>query len=77
MEWMHKLEPVWLALLVVGGLNWACIALFDTNVMSDVLGTGTILDVAYVLVGVAALMSLAPMLERARLGSHHHPHGAH
>lgn len=77
MEWMKRFEPLWLGLVVIAGLNWACVALFDTNVLAEVLGTGTALDVAYVVLGFAALM-LVPMLA-ARLHVDHRLHrpGAH
>lgn len=77
MEWIKRLEPFWLALVVIGGLNWACIALFETNVMSEVLGTGGVLDVAYVLVGLGALMLVPVLMDRMHLGGLHRPHHGH
>ncbi|HYF24599.1 MAG TPA: DUF378 domain-containing protein [Baekduia sp.] len=79
MEFLKRLDPLWLALLLVGGLNWACIALFDTNVVSEIFGSGTVLDVVYVLVGVAALAYALPRLagELGHVGHHRaRPHGA-
>ena len=61
MDLLRRLDPLWIALLIVGGLNWAILALFDTNVVAEIFGTGTAADVVYVLVGVAALM-LVPRL---------------
>jgi len=61
MDLLKRLDPLWIALLIVGGLNWAIVALFDTNVVAEVFGTGTAADVVYVLVGIAALM-FAPRL---------------
>ena len=61
MDLLKRLDPLWIALLIVGGLNWAILALFDTNVVTEIFGTGTAADVVYVLVGFAALM-LAPRL---------------
>ena len=52
---MKRLEPVWLALVLLGALNWALVALFDFNVVEEILGTGTAADVVYVIVGFAAL----------------------
>ena len=40
---IKRFEPIWLALVIIGGLNWAIVALFDTNVVSKVFGTGTVL----------------------------------
>ena len=41
MEFVRRLEPVALFLLIVAALNWAIIALFDTNMVTEVFGTGT------------------------------------
>ncbi|HEX6390086.1 MAG TPA: DUF378 domain-containing protein [Solirubrobacteraceae bacterium] len=76
MEALKRLEPFWLLLVVLGGFNWACIALFDTNVMSEIFGTGTLLDVVYVVVGFAALMLVPMLLSHLRLGEGHRPHPA-
>ena len=61
MDLLKRLDPLWIVLLIVGGLNWAILALFDTNVVAEIFGTGTAADVVYVLVGLAALM-MAPRL---------------
>lgn len=77
MEMIKRLEPLWLALVMVGALNWAILALFDTNVVEEILGSGTAADVVYVLVGVAALMFVPRMMEALHLGGHRaRPHGA-
>ncbi len=75
MEAMKRLEPFWLFLVVLGGLNWACIALFDTNVMSEIFGTGTLLDVVYIVVGFAALMLVPTLMAHAKADLHR-PHTA-
>jgi uncharacterized membrane protein YuzA (DUF378 family) len=77
MDLLKRLDPVWIALLIVGGLNWAILALFDTNVVTEIFGTGTPADVVYVLVGVAALMFVPRLLEGMHLGGRRtHPRGA-
>ena len=78
MEHLKRLDALWMFLLLVGGLNWACIPIFDTNVLAEILGTGTVLDVVYVLVGVAALAYLLPRMagELGHAGHHRaHPRG--
>ena len=78
MEHLKRLDALWMFLLLVGGLNWACIPIFDTNVLAEIVGTGTALDVIYVLVGVAAVMYLVPRFadEMGHLGEHRaHPRG--
>ncbi len=75
MELLKRLDPLWITLLVIGGLNWAVLALFDTNVVAEIFGTGTFTD-DYVLVGVAALMMLPRLLESVHLPGRTHAHGA-
>lgn len=74
MDMIRRLEPLFVLLLIVGGLNWAMIALFDTNVVTEIFGTGTVTDIVYVLVGVAALMEIPRLLDGLGL---HLGHGAH
>jgi uncharacterized membrane protein YuzA (DUF378 family) len=75
MDFLKRLDPLWIALLIVGGLNWAVLALFDTNVVAEIFGSGTAADVLYVIVGVAALMCVPRMLEDLHLtGRHTHAH---
>ena len=78
MDFLKRLDPLWIALLIIGGLNWAAVALFDTNVVSEIFGTGTVTDVIYVLVGLAALMLVPRMLESMHMrlpGTHSRAHG--
>ena len=63
MQFLKRLEPLWLLLVIVGCLNWAIIAIFDTNVLSKIFGDGTATDVVYVLVGFAALMFVPRLLD--------------
>jgi len=79
MEFLKRLDPLWIALLIIGGLNWAVLALFDTNVVAEIFGTGSFADAVYVLVGIAALMFVPRMLESMHMhlpGTHSRPHGA-
>ena len=76
MEFMKRFEPVWLALVLLGALNWALVALFDFNVVEEIVGTGTAADVVYVIVGLAAVALVPRMLEGMHLGDRAHPRGA-
>lgn len=50
-------------LLVVGGLNWGLVEVFDFNVVEEIFGTGTTLTgIVYILVGVAGLLGLYHMV---------------
>jgi uncharacterized membrane protein YuzA (DUF378 family) len=74
MDLLKRLDPLWIALLIIGGLNWAILALFDTNVVAEIFGTGTAADVIYVLVGFAALMFAPRLLADMHVtGRHTHP----
>lgn len=52
-------NPVdWIALIlvIVGGLNWGLVGLFDFNLVEAIFGTGTALTrIVYILVAIAAL----------------------
>jgi uncharacterized membrane protein YuzA (DUF378 family) len=73
MEMLRKFEPVALLLMIIGALNWAIVALFDTNVISEIFGTGTLTDVVYVLVGVSALVLVPRLLDEMHIGRRPHP----
>jgi uncharacterized membrane protein YuzA (DUF378 family) len=78
MEFIRRLEPLFLLLMVLGGLVWLIIGLFEVNVVTEVLGGGTAADVVYVLVGLAALLYLPRLFEAlGHMGDHGvHPHRA-
>jgi len=76
MEMVRKLEPVALFLIIVGALNWAVVSLFDTNVITEVFGTGTVTDVIYVLFGVSALLWVPRLMDELHLGHRPHPRSA-
>ena len=70
MEMIKRTEPIWLALVVVGALNWGLVGLFEFNLVEEIFGTGTVTDVIYVIVGAAALLMLPRLLEDLRVSSH-------
>ena len=77
MEFMKRLEPLWLTLVVIGALKWLMVGLFDTNVVTEIFGTGTASDVVYDIVGIAGLAMLPRLFEDVRLaGGRTHPTGA-
>jgi uncharacterized membrane protein YuzA (DUF378 family) len=76
MELVKKLNPLWLVLVMLVALNGAIVVLFDTNVITEVLGSGTASDVFYVAAGIGAL-TFVPKLIEAMPGKHGAtPHGA-
>ena len=54
---MHKLHYLTFTLLVVGGLNWLLLGLFDWELGKNLLGgmDSTASTVVYVLVGLSAI----------------------
>jgi hypothetical protein len=75
MEMVKKLEPLALLLLIIAALNWAIVALFDTNVVTEIFGTGTATDVVYVLFGVSALVFVPRLMDEMHIGHGPHPRG--
>ena len=78
MEYLRRLEPLWLLLVVLGAFAWAAVTIFSENVITDVFGTGTAKDVVYCVLGFAGLMLVPRLLEALRIdmGDHRvHPHG--
>lgn len=60
---MKSLDTVALVLVIVGGLNWLLVGLFEYNLVDSLFGVGSVLSkVVYVLVGLAALWMLYKLL---------------
>lgn len=54
-----------IVLLIIGGLNWGLIGLFDFNLVSAIFGEGTVLSrIIYILVGLAAIYAAAAYFTR-------------
>lgn len=70
MEMIRRLEPIALLVVVIGALNWGMVGLFDTNVVSDVFGGGTLTDIVYVVVGVCGLLYIPRLLDSLHIGGH-------
>lgn len=78
MEFMKRLEPVFLLLVIIGALNWLVVGLFDTNLVAEIFGAGVVADVVYVLVGLAGIMLLPRLMDSfSHMGEHSaRPYGA-
>jgi uncharacterized protein len=79
---MTNINPItWLAviLLAVGGINWGLVGLFEFDLVATIFGeefgtTNTITRIVYILVGAAAIVSLAGLvLAQAKPASVRHP----
>jgi uncharacterized membrane protein YuzA (DUF378 family) len=77
MEMLKRFEPIALLLMFIGALNWGILGITDgeTNVLSEIFGTGTLTDIVYVVIGVAALIWVPRLLEMFHLGRGPHPRG--
>ncbi len=77
MEMLKRFEPLALLLMFLGALNWGIVGITDgdTNVLSDIFGTGTLTNVIYIVIGVAALVWVPRLMEMFHLGHGPHPRG--
>jgi uncharacterized membrane protein YuzA (DUF378 family) len=77
MEMLRRFEPLALFLMIVGALNWGIVGVTggDTNVLHDIFGSGTFLDVVYAVIGVAGLLYIPRLLEALHIGAGPHPRG--
>ncbi|MEY2703913.1 MAG: hypothetical protein RLY43_2552 [Bacteroidota bacterium] len=56
---MKYLKKVSYVLLVIGGLNWGIIGLFQTDIVSKLLGDMSMASrLVYVLVGISAVVTI-------------------
>lgn len=56
---MSALDYVAMFLLIIGGLNWALVGLFEVDMVATIFGPGSPASrLIYVLVGLAALYSI-------------------
>ena len=54
----------WIAwvLLVIGGLNWGLVGIFDWNLVDAIFGSGSVLSaIVYILVGISAIWAIIRM----------------
>lgn len=60
------LEVIALVLLIVGGLNWGLVGLFQFNLVTAILGEASLLsNVVYILVGLSAIYAAATKFSKA------------
>ena len=65
---MRVLRPLFLLLVIVGGLNWLLVGLFKFDLVAAITGnafgeTSAISSVIYVLVGISALGLVPTLIE--------------
>lgn len=60
---MKNIELMATILLLIGGLNWGLIAAFNYNLVTSLLGDGTMTRVVYGLVGLGAMYQVLQWLK--------------
>jgi hypothetical protein len=66
---MNGLDWLALAVMMLGGLNWALVGAFDFDLVAALFGSGTIVArILYILVGLAAMWGFAIMRFAGRAG---------
>lgn len=67
---MRTLNAITLILVIIGGLNWGLVGLFDFDLVTAIFGNGaaetatssTAARTIYILVALSALYQIAPLL---------------
>jgi uncharacterized protein len=58
MRRLGVLDWIALVLIIIGGINWGLIGLFDFNLVAAIFGATVITTIVYLLVGLAALYAI-------------------
>lgn len=59
MKYLNALDWTFLGLLIIGGLNWGLISIFNIDLVSSLFGEMTVLTrIVYGLVGLSALYTI-------------------
>ncbi len=60
---MRAVNIITLILVIIGGLNWGLVGLFEFDLVAAIFGVGSMLSkIVYVLVGLSALWQLVPLV---------------
>jgi uncharacterized protein len=64
---MKVLNTITLILVIVGGLNWGLVGLFNFDLVAALFGAGSALSrIVYILVGLSALWQIGPLTRLMR-----------
>jgi len=60
---MHALNVITLILLIIGGLNWGLVGLFQVDLVASIFGgqSAVLSRIVYVLVGLSAVWQIMPL----------------
>ncbi len=67
---MKTLNILTLVLLIIGGINWGLVGLFQFDLVAAIFGgeAAPLARLVYVLVGLSALWQLIPLTRAAQVG---------
>ena len=67
---MRAINLITLLLVIVGGLNWLLVGLFDLDLVAEIFGgrDAVVSRIVYILVGVSALWQLIPFFRSLSAG---------
>ncbi len=70
---MKTLNILTLILVIIGGINWGLVGLFQFDLVAAIFGgqAAPLARVVYVLVGLSALWQLMPLTRAAQVGEVH------
>jgi len=77
MEILKRFEPIALLVMFLGALNWGVLGITDgeTNVLAEIFGAGTLIDVVYVVIGLAAIVMIPRLMDAFHMSHGAHPRG--
>ena len=64
---MKIVNLVTLCLLIIGGLNWGLVGLFNFDVVAAIFGATFLTNLIYVLVGLSALWQIYPFTRATQI----------
>lgn len=66
---MKAINLITLMLVIVGGVNWGLVGLFEFDLVAALFGEGSALSrIVYTLVGLSALYQIIPFSRATRVG---------
>jgi uncharacterized membrane protein YuzA (DUF378 family) len=69
---MRALDIITLVLVIIGGINWGLVGLFNLDLVAAIFGAGSGLSrIVYVVVGLSALYQLIPLMRMMGHSSTH------
>lgn len=64
---MNVISLIALILVIIGGLNWGLVGLFNLNLVQALFGTTILANIIYILVGVAAIWMIFAAASKKRV----------